>query len=82
MFHSKISLCSSVVCVTSPRYDYSKKCWFNGKLDIWAFAETTPANKSCKDRPAGIPIVSPLSVIALVYRRIVCKNLLPPIKNK
>ena len=49
------------------RYYYTKKCWFDGKLGIWAFAETTLAKKNSKKRITGsTPVVSPLSVTASV----------------
>ena len=68
--------------IARPRYDYTTKKWFDGKLGIWAFCETTKAKRNSKNRPAGTPVISQVSVTAKAYRAMVLKNLLPSIKNK
>ena len=57
---------------------------FDGKIGIWPFAETIAAKRNSKHRPAGTPVLTPVSVTAEVYLDMVLKpgGLIDAIKLK
>ncbi|KAH9106366.1 hypothetical protein AeMF1_018014 [Aphanomyces euteiches] len=48
-----------LAAVARPRYDYSKKKIFDGKLGVWPLVETTVAKRGTKNRAKGTPFVAP-----------------------
>ena len=68
--------------VAKPRWDAGRNCWFDGKLGIWPFAELVPARRSSKNRPAGTPVLTAVSVTAAAYRIMLDDKVRPAIERK
>ncbi|ETV88327.1 hypothetical protein H257_01600 [Aphanomyces astaci] len=51
-FITKVML---LAAVARPRYDSSKKKFFDGKVGVWPFVEVAPAKRTSKNRPKGLP---------------------------
>ncbi|KAH9113888.1 hypothetical protein AeMF1_011989, partial [Aphanomyces euteiches] len=71
-----------LAAVSRPRYDHTKKQFFNGKIGIWPFVARLPALRSSKNRPKGTIVTVPRSVDSDAYREMVLKNVVPAIQAK
>jgi len=78
-FLQKVHFFCAVAC---PRYDYTTKSWFDGKLLMEPFVEKVPAKRNSVNRKAGTLVTTPVSVTASVHRAMVLDHLLPAIKEK
>ncbi|KAH9132635.1 hypothetical protein AeRB84_015336 [Aphanomyces euteiches] len=71
-----------LAAVARPRYDYSKKKIFDGKLGVWPFVETTLAKRGSKNRAKGTPVLSLQPVNSDMYQAMVFDKVIPAIKAK
>lgn len=56
----KMMFCSALA---QPRYDYHHKQYFNGLLGCWAFVEHGFAKRKSVNRPAGAPVINPVTSV-------------------
>ncbi|KAF0700474.1 Aste57867_9003 [Aphanomyces stellatus] len=54
--------------VARPRWYPTRNCWFDGKIGTWHFTKIVPAKRTSRNRPAGHPVMEPVSVTRDVYR--------------
>jgi len=69
--------------VTRPRYDYTKKKLFDGKIGIWPFSFTEAAKRNSKNRQKGTMVTKPIeSITKDEVRTMIEDNVFPAIREK
>jgi hypothetical protein len=68
--------------VARPRFDYTAKHYFDGKIGMWPFVESVPAKRASRNRPKGTMETKSISVTAEVYRQFIVDKVLPAIEEK
>lgn len=71
-----------VAAVARPRYDFSRKQVFDGKIGIWPVVETAVAVRTSKNRPAGAPMTKCINMTRKVYRQLLIDKVFPAIRAK
>ena len=71
-----------LAATAKPRWDPHKKCWFDGKLGIWPFAEKIAAKRSSVNRPAGTLEWKTYNVNRLEYLKMMVEKVIPAIQEK
>ena len=67
-----------LAAVARPRWDATRKQWFDGKLGIWPFVVKEAAKKNSKNRLKGTLVTKPTeSVNANESRKMILKHLFP-----
>ena len=68
--------------VARPRYNNSGDCTFDGKIRMWPFIERKPAHRTSVRREKGTLITTSVSCNRERYRNLLCKYVVPAIKQK
>lgn len=71
-----------LAAVARPRYDYTAKKLFDGKIGIWPIVEIQPAKRSSSNRPAGTPETKNVSMTRSVYVKMLKEMVFPAIRAK
>lgn len=72
-----------MAAVARPRYDNSRKQYFNGKIGLWPFVYQEPAKRNSKNRPKGTLETKPIeSVNAKEVEKMLVEKVLPSIREK
>ncbi|ETV65121.1 hypothetical protein H257_18078 [Aphanomyces astaci] len=58
-----------LAAVARPRFDHTKKAYFDGKVGVWPFVVVQPAKRNSKNRAKGTPAVVPQVVDGEVYKK-------------
>lgn len=69
-----------LAAVARPRYDFGRKCAFDGKIGIWLIVETQPAKRSSANRPAGTSETKSISMTRVVYVSMLKDKVFPAIR--
>ncbi|ETV78410.1 hypothetical protein H257_07959 [Aphanomyces astaci] len=65
--------------VAWPRYDHTRKTFFDGKIGVWPFVEVVAAKQTSRNRPKGAPVTMPQNVNSDVYKSFVLDKVVPAI---
>ncbi|ETV94901.1 hypothetical protein H310_11552 [Aphanomyces invadans] len=68
--------------VARPRWDDTKKEWFNGKVGTWHFTEVVPAQRRSVRRDAGTPDMKTIPVTRDTYKAMLIQHVIPAIRAK
>ncbi|KAF0705977.1 hypothetical protein AaE_014303, partial [Aphanomyces astaci] len=60
-----------LAAVARPRYDHTRKTFFDGKIGVWPFVEVVAAKRTSRNRPKGAPVTMPQNVNSDVYKSFV-----------
>ncbi|ETP21394.1 hypothetical protein F441_05085 [Phytophthora nicotianae CJ01A1] len=71
-----------LAAVARPRYDFSRKTLFDGKIGIWPIVERARAKRTSKNRAAGTPITKNINMSREVYVRMLREKVFPAIRQK
>ncbi|MEN9567564.1 MAG: hypothetical protein RLZZ69_2760 [Cyanobacteriota bacterium] len=71
-----------LAAVARPRFDHSRKKFFDGKVGIWPFVIQEPAQRNSKNREAGTLVTKPINVTKEVYCDFLINKVLPAIRQK
>lgn len=70
-----------LVAVARPRWDATRRRVWDGKIGLWPFVVYEPAERSSKNRAAGTLEMKTYNVDRDIYRRCLCKVVIPEIKR-
>ncbi|KAF0728003.1 hypothetical protein Ae201684P_009439 [Aphanomyces euteiches] len=70
-----------LTAVARPRYDYTLRKLWNGKIGMWPFVSVVPAQRKSKNRERGTPVTTPITVTKKVYRQYLLEHVIPTIKK-
>jgi hypothetical protein len=62
-----------------PRWDYTKNCFWDGKIGIWAVGHWEVARRSSANRPAGTPVWKSESMDKKKYTEMMLDTIIPAI---
>ncbi|KAF0768545.1 hypothetical protein AaE_002772 [Aphanomyces astaci] len=68
-----------LAAVARPRYDHTRKTFFDGKIGVWPFVEVVAAKRTSRNRPKGAPVTMPQNVNSDVYKSFVLDKVVPAI---
>lgn len=71
-----------LAAVAKPRHDPNRNRFFDGKVGIWPFVETTYAKRASKHRPRGSPILSEVPVTKKSYLDMLTNKVIPALVAK
>jgi hypothetical protein len=66
--------------IARPRYDYTKNCWWDGKLGMWPIGYYDKAQRSSVNRPAGTRVWKNQNMDFAVFRMMIIDDLIPAIQ--
>ncbi|KAF0715869.1 Aste57867_3131 [Aphanomyces stellatus] len=70
-----------LTAVARPRYDYTQRRMWDGKIGMWPFVSVVPAQRKSKNRERGTPVTTPVTVTKKVYREYLLEHVIPTIKK-
>ncbi|KAG6945239.1 hypothetical protein JG688_00016665 [Phytophthora aleatoria] len=71
-----------LAAMARPRYDFSKKRYFDGKIGVWPIIEQTFAQRGSKNRSKGAPITKTISMTRKAYTKMLLEKVFPAIREK
>ncbi|GMF48789.1 unnamed protein product [Phytophthora fragariaefolia] len=71
-----------LAAIARPRYDFTTKKYFDGKIGIWPIVERTKAKKTSKTRVAGTPITKNINMSRKIYVQMLKDKVFPAIREK
>ncbi|KAF0702842.1 hypothetical protein AaE_015683, partial [Aphanomyces astaci] len=69
-----------LTAVARPRFDYTTRTMWDGKIGMWPFVSVVPARRKSKNRDRGTPVTTPVTVTKPVYRDYLLTHVIPRIK--
>ncbi|KAJ8542514.1 hypothetical protein ON010_g12300 [Phytophthora cinnamomi] len=71
-----------LAAVARPRYDFSRKKYFDGKIGIWPIVERTAAKRTSKNRVVGTLITENITMSRKIYVQMLKEKVFPAIRAK
>ena len=72
-----------LAAVARPRYDPSRKQFFDGKIGIWPFVYQEPAKRNSRNRAKGTLVTKNIEIVnAAACKKMILENVIPAIKAK
>ncbi|KAF0706969.1 hypothetical protein AaE_013852 [Aphanomyces astaci] len=71
-----------LAAVARPRFDHTKKAYFDGKVGVLPFAIVQPAKRNSKNRAKGTPVVVPHFPNGEVYKKVIIDKVVPAILER
>lgn len=71
-----------MMAVARPRWDSRHNKWFDGRVGVWPYTETRPAQRNSPNRPKGTLITTTVPVNRERSRKMLVECVIPAIKSE